>query len=129
LFNKAVVCGILAPSGARKARTMTVLMKDERCKMNPFYDLVSKMTLGMVIREKDSKEFEGQLDTHQKVTLADGNTVLGKALIEHNIQVLSKIYMNIKFVELGNFLRIAPRQAEQTIAKMIAEQRIGGVLD
>jgi hypothetical protein len=64
LFNKAVVCGILAPSGARKARTLTVLMKDERCKMNPFYDLVSKMTLGMVIREKDSKEFEGQLDTH-----------------------------------------------------------------
>jgi hypothetical protein len=37
--------------------------------------------------------------------------------------------MNITFVELGNFLRIAPRQAEQTIAKMIAEQRIGGVLD
>ena len=60
-------------------------MKDERCKMNPFCDLVGKMTLGMVIRKQDSTEFEAQLEAHQKVTLADGNTVLWKALIEHNI--------------------------------------------
>jgi len=42
--------------------------------------------------------------------------VLENALIEHNMEVLSKIYMNITFEELGNFLRIEPRKAEKMIA-------------
>lgn len=58
LYNSAVVCTILAPSGARKARCLALLLKDERCKMNPFYQLLSKMALGRVIRSQDSKEFE-----------------------------------------------------------------------
>lgn len=59
----------------------------------------------------------------------DGYTSLEKALIEHNMQVLSKIYMNITFEELGNFLGISPSAAETIIAKMIGEQRVSGVLD
>jgi len=55
--------------------------------------------------------------------------VLDKALIEHNIGVLSKIYMNITFTELGSFLGIKKEQAETFVAKMIAEQRITAVLD
>lgn len=45
------------------------------------------------------------------------------------MQVLSKIYMNITFEELGNFLGISPAAAETIIAKMIGEQRVSGVLD
>jgi hypothetical protein len=37
---------------------------------------------------------------------------LGKALIEHNIEVISKIYQNISFEELGRFLEIPTAQAE-----------------
>jgi len=59
----------------------------------------------------------------------DGYTALDKALIEHNMQVLSKIYMNITFTELGNFLGITAEQAETIIAKMIGEKRVHGVLD
>ena len=55
--------------------------------------------------------------------------MLDKALIEHNIAVLSKLYMNITFVELGNFLGIKKDQAETFVAKMIAEHRIAAVLD
>jgi PCI domain len=47
------------------------------------------------------------LDEHQKVRFTDGYTALEKALLEHNIQVLSKIYMNITFEEMGNFLGIS----------------------
>ena len=50
-------------------------------------------------------------------------------MIEHNMQVLSKIYMNISFEELGNFLGISGSTAEKIIAKMIGEQRVSGVLD
>lgn len=128
-FLKAVVCGILAKSGPRKQRILAILLKDERSKMNPFADLLTKMALQRVIRPSDVGEFEKQLETHQKVELPDGYTVLEKALIEHNISCLSSIYMNITFVELGNFLRIKPDKAEGVIAKMIAEKRICGVLD
>jgi PCI domain len=37
-------------------------------------------------------------------------------LIEHNIEVISKIYTNISFDELGRFLEIDPTQAEDIIA-------------
>jgi hypothetical protein len=38
--------------------------------------------------------------------------VLERARIEHNIQVISKLYMNITFVELGKFLGIPKEKAE-----------------
>ena len=60
---------------------------------------------------------------------SDGYTSLDKALIEHNMRVLSKIYLNITFEELGNFLGITAEQAEAIIAKMIGEQRVSGRLD
>ena len=43
--------------------------------------------------------------------------------------IISRIYMNITFKELGNFLGIRPEQAEEIVAKMVAEKRIVAVLD
>ena len=66
---------------------------------------------------------------HMNVTGVDGYTVLNRALIEHNIMIISRIYMNITFNELGSFLGIRPEQAEEIVAKMVAEKRIVAVLD
>ena len=49
--------------------------------------------------------------------------------MEHNILVLSKIYMNISFAQLGKFLDIDPRKAESIIGEMISENRIRAQLD
>lgn len=51
--------------------------------------------------------------------ISEGYTALDRALIGHNMQALSKIYMNITIPQLGNFLGISAEQAEATIAKMI----------
>jgi len=59
----------------------------------------------------------------------DGYSILDKALIEHNIEVISKIYRNISFDELGRFLEIDPSKAERIIAQMVAENRITAFLD
>lgn len=75
------------------------------------------------------KNFREKLEDHQNVTGTDGYTVLDRALIEHNIVIISRLYMNISFKELGNFLGINPSQAEETVAKMVAEKRIIAVLD
>jgi COP9 signalosome complex subunit 4 len=50
-----------------------------------------------IITKEDVKDFEKQLKDHQKAIGAEGMTVLEKALIEHNMQAISNIYMNISF--------------------------------
>ena len=59
----------------------------------------------------------------------DGYSVLDKALIEHNILVISRIYMNIRFDEVGKFLGITADQAEDVIANMVEQGRIQATLD
>jgi len=49
--------------------------------------------------------------------------------LEHNIQVLSKIYLNITFQDLANFLEIEKAKTESLIADMIVEKRIKAQLD
>lgn len=87
------------------------------------------MFLGKIIKKPDVAEFEKTLKPHQCTVSADGFTVLGKALIEHNIEVISKIYQNISFDELGGFLEISATHAEQIIASMVSENRIRATLD
>jgi len=43
--------------------------------------------------------------------------------------VISKIYQNISFEELGRFLEIPAAQAELIIASMVSENRIKAILD
>ena len=119
LCDCALTCTILAPSGPRKARLLAILYNDERLKSNQFYDLLSKMFVGEVIKNEHVEEFKQKLEDFQNVTGGDGYSVLDKALIEHNIVVISKIYMNIRFGELGNFLGINQEQAEDFVAKMV----------
>ena len=64
------------------------------------------MYVGEVIRPEHVQQFKEKLADFQNVVMGDGYSVLDKALIEHNIVVISKIYMNIRFSELGNFLGI-----------------------
>ena len=87
------------------------------------------MATGSLIKREFAEPFENTLEVHQKVQFSDGYTVLDKALIEHNITVLSRIYTNITFSELGNFLGISASQGEKIISKMISEKRVHAVLD
>lgn len=98
----------MAPSGPRKARLLAILYNEERLKSNQFFALLSKMFVGEVIRREHVEDFKGKLEDYQNITMGDGYSVLDKALIEHNIVVISRIYMNIRFNELGNFLGIQP---------------------
>ena len=49
--------------------------------------------------------------------------------MEHNILVLTNVYLNITFDELGRFLGIESEKAERLIATMVAEDRIKARLD
>jgi COP9 signalosome complex subunit 4 len=115
----------LSPAGDNKYKLMSALHKDERSKlMDPHFEIMHKIFMGNVVRLQDVKEFDKQLKEHQKVRGQDGYTVLQKALLEHNIVVLSKIYLNISFEQIGKFLDIDKEMAETIIGDMITQHRI-----
>ena len=101
---------------------------DERMKSNEFYDLLAKMFKGERIDYANVQEFNETLEDYQKV-LKQGYPILERAVIEHNIVCTSKLYMNITFDELGNFLGVSPEKAEGFVAQMVSEGRISAVLD
>lgn len=109
-----MACAILSPAGDNKYRIMGVLHKDERSKsLDPHFEILDKFFMGHIIKERDIAAFEAEhCEEHQKALGADGYTVLQKALLEHNILILSKIYLNITFESLGKFLDIQPSKAE-----------------
>eukprot|EP00347_Sterkiella_histriomuscorum_P012593 403367974 len=129
LLGMAATCAILSPAGPQKSRILTVLQKDPRTQKLEQFEILDKMFMGKIIKKPDVKAFEESLLDHQKTVSQEGYSVLGKALIEHNIEVISKIYKNISFEELGRFLEISPQQAEGIIAQMVSENRIKATLD
>ena len=130
-LRPALTCAILTPSGAKKFALMSTLYKDERSKnIQPHFSIMERFFNDAVLKWSELEAFENEhLATHQKATDADNYTVLFKATLEHNIQVLSKIYLNISFESMGKLLGIGAEKAESIISNMIAENRIKAKLD
>ncbi|KAG4217181.1 hypothetical protein PC116_g34338, partial [Phytophthora cactorum] len=60
---------------------------------------------------------------------ADGSTVLARAVVEHNLLGVSRLYSNIGFDALGELLGLGADRAEDTTAKMIEQGRLVGRID
>jgi COP9 signalosome complex subunit 4 len=103
-----MTCAILCKAGDTKFRLMAQIHKDERSKkVDPHFEILDKFFMGHLVKDSDIKSFEDDvLVDHQKAKDANGKTVLQAAIIEHNILVLSKIYLNITFTQLGKNLGI-----------------------
>lgn len=128
-LHHAVTCAILANAGPHRSRVLATLYKDERCAKLDVYDILEKMYLERVLRKPEVEKFAKDLKPHQKALLADGSTVLDRAVIEHNLLSSSKIYNNITFAELGSLLEIPPEKAETIAARMMVENRLKGSID
>lgn len=128
-LNKALVCAILAPAGPQRSRMLGTLFKDERSQRSPAYSMLNKMYLERIINPHDAKQFESLLSEHQKATTSDGYSILQRAVIEHNLVAVSKIYTNITFNELGGLLGIPSEKSEKIASQMISEGRLSGFVD
>jgi len=127
--NAAITCAVLAGAGPQRSRMLATLYKDERVQRLPHFSILEKMYLDRVLRPNEVKGFAETLKDHQKARLADGTTVLDRAVIEHNLLSASMIYNNITFEELGSLLAISPDQAEQIASSMIEQGRMQGTID
>ncbi|KJE89077.1 cop9 complex subunit [Capsaspora owczarzaki ATCC 30864] len=125
----AVNCVVLASAGQLRSRMLATLYKDERCQKLPVYDILQKMYMDWIIKRHQVQAFAETLQPHHLAKLADGTSILDRAVIEHNLLAASKLYDNITFSELGSLLEIPPARAEKVAAQMIAEGRMKGAID
>ncbi|KAJ3374141.1 hypothetical protein GGF31_008357 [Allomyces arbusculus] len=131
VLQKAVTCTVLAEAGPHRSRLLAQLYKDDRVHKLPqvFVSMVEKMYLGRILRAHEVSDFSETLAGHHLAKLADGSTVLDRAVIQHNLLSASRIYANISLAELGRLLGVDAAQAETTAARMITERRLLGHLD
>mmetsp|Transcript_96011 Transcript_96011/g.151211 ORF Transcript_96011/g.151211 Transcript_96011/m.151211 type:complete len:393 (+) Transcript_96011:97-1275(+) len=129
LLQCGVTCAILAPAGPQRSRILASLCKDERIRSVEHYEILQKMFLERLIRGMEVQKFAETLLPHQKAIMADGQTVLEKAVLQHNVLAASRLYKNMRLPDLGSLLEIPGDRAEKMAAKMIAEERLEGYID
>lgn len=126
---RAVTCAILAPAGPRRSRVLAILYNDERSRSLDIFPLLESIHMGRLLRSSQIEKFRPTLLPHQLTSHSDGDTVLDRAVMEHNLQAASRLYVNIHFSELGVLLGISAAKAETTAARMIYEKRMTASID
>ncbi|SCZ88176.1 BZ3500_MvSof-1268-A1-R1_Chr10-2g02868 [Microbotryum saponariae] len=138
----AITCAILAPAGPRRSRILSALFRDERSSETPHQTVLAKMFLDQTFQPTEIAEFAASLSPHQlarlppaAVTVMEDDTtvemgkrgpetLLDRAVMEHNILAASKVYNNITFTGLGHLLGIRPSSGESMVRTMIQQGRL-----
>ncbi|KAK6200840.1 hypothetical protein LQW54_009504 [Pestalotiopsis sp. IQ-011] len=128
-LSMAIKCAILAPAGPMRSRSLGRLFKDERAVNLEEHGILEKMFFDRLLSPGEVDKFAQSLAPHQLATTSDGSTVLAKAVVEHNLLGISRLYSNIGFEALGVLLGLDPEMAEDTTAKMIEQGRLVARID
>eukprot|EP00541_Cyclophora_tenuis_P000962 CAMPEP_0116547530 /NCGR_PEP_ID=MMETSP0397-20121206/3830_1 /TAXON_ID=216820 /ORGANISM="Cyclophora tenuis, Strain ECT3854" /LENGTH=301 /DNA_ID=CAMNT_0004072075 /DNA_START=203 /DNA_END=1108 /DNA_ORIENTATION=+ len=136
MLGRASTCAILAPSGNQRQRIMGAVTKDPRLPQLdsiPSFEthatIMRKMYTNQIIRKEEMVKFEQSLAPHQKALMGDGLTIMERAVIEHNMVGVSKLYMSIYMTDLGKILGVGAHKAEKVAANMIMDGSLNGSID
>ena len=105
-LSAAITCAVLAPAGPQRGKQLAKLYKDERAVDTPEFSILEKIFLDRLLSPAEVAAFAANLKDHQKAITSDGSTVLDKAILEHNLLAVSRIYANITFINLGKLLGV-----------------------
>jgi COP9 signalosome complex subunit 4 len=135
MLGRAATCAILS-SGPQRQRVLGLVYKDPRLSQLesiPAFEghatILKKMYTNQVLKKEELVKFEASLADHQKAIMGDGMTILERAVLEHNMLAVSKLYSSIYFSELGRILGVDAFKAEKIAANMIMNQVFGGTID
>ncbi|THV64512.1 COP9 signalosome-like protein complex subunit 4 [Aureobasidium pullulans] len=128
-LSAAIICVVLAPAGPKRARQLARLYKDDRTPQVNEFAILEKIFLDRVLSPEEVKAFAEKLQPHQMAKTADGSTVLDKAVLEHNLLGVSRLYSNILIDNLGPMLGVDSDRAEAYAAQMIEQGRLSGYID
>ena len=116
--QEALICAIVGAAGKQRSRLLASFVKDPRCFKLPLYPILEKAYFDRILKSEDRALC--------KKLIPYAETVLDKAINEHNIMCVSKLFKNIKLEELAFLIGAEKRQAEQLAANMILDGRMDG---
>lgn len=128
-LSAAIICAVLAPAGPKRGKQLARLYKDDRASQVEEYGILEKIFLDRVLNQDEIKAFSQKLRPHQMAKTADGSTVLDKAVLEHNLLGVSRLYSNIGIANLGDMLGVDSERAEGYARAMIEQGRLSGFID
>lgn len=128
-LSASITCAVLAPAGPMRGRQLGKLYKDERAVDTPEYGILEKIFLDRLLSPAEVQAFAANLKEHQLAKTSDGSTVLDKAVLEHNLLAISRLYANIGTTSLGSLLGVDGDRAEAYAAGMIESNRLSGSID
>ncbi|KAK7208499.1 hypothetical protein BZA70DRAFT_273883 [Myxozyma melibiosi] len=150
-LSAAVSCALLSPAGPARGRLLASLIKDERLtaadssasSLAPERSLLDKLFFDHLLPRSEIIDYlaackrkipRAHLISYgsslSSPTDYERDSVLDKAVTEHNLLAASKLYSNISFDELAELLSLSsPDAAEGYAAKMIQERRLRAVID
>uniref|UniRef100_A0A1A9ZMW7 COP9 signalosome complex subunit 4 n=1 Tax=Glossina pallidipes TaxID=7398 RepID=A0A1A9ZMW7_GLOPL len=128
-LRKAFICIALSTTGEQRSHILFLLLKDERTKILPGSALIGKLYHNVIIKRSDLKDFEAILQPHHKITLPNGLTLLERAINEHNLLSVSKVYNDISFEQLAALFETTPTYVQIIAAELICNGRIPAVID
>lgn len=128
---------------------LATLYRDERTAGLEQQPILAATFLDHIIRRNLVSDFEATLKPHQLAKLPPQRrlpeedpsapvdplakrgpeTVLDRAIMEHNLLSASKIYSNISFAGLGSLLALTPAAAEAMARTMISQGRLKASMD
>lgn len=153
MLSAAVKCAILGPAGPQRSRLLATLYRDDRSQDLDHYPILAATFLDHIIRPEQVADFAATLSPHQLAKLSSAGftapagpgasssssssvnaksapeTVLDRAVMEHNLLAASRLYSNITFDGLGVLLSLTPFAAEAMARTMIQQGRLKGTLD
>uniref|UniRef100_A0A0G4FH25 COP9 signalosome complex subunit 4 n=1 Tax=Chromera velia CCMP2878 TaxID=1169474 RepID=A0A0G4FH25_9ALVE len=129
LLCDAATCCVLAPAGPQRSRLLNSLMKEDRIRSVPAFEMVKKMYLQRIVTPADLQAFSSTLKEHQVATDKEGVTYLERAVLQHNVLAASRVYKNMRLESFGALLGVEPLKAEKIATKMIREARMEGSVD
>jgi COP9 signalosome complex subunit 4 len=128
-LSAAITCAVLGPAGPTRARQLGRLYRDDRAAGTPEFSILEKIFLDRLLAPTEVAAFAAGLKDHQLAKTSDGSTVLDKAVLEHNLLAVSRLYQNISIEALGALLGTDADRAETYAAGMIESSRLSGSID
>jgi len=81
---------------------------------------------GEIIYKSEADDFESTLPPHCQCRDSQNRTIFARALAEHNVLAVSRVYRNISFSGLGALLGLSAGDSEAVVSKMVSDGRLAG---
>jgi COP9 signalosome complex subunit 4 len=87
------------------------------------------MSQHQFISPAEADAFASSLLPHQKALLASGETVVERAIMQHNVSAAARVYANVRLSSLAARFGSTPEALQTTVGTMISEGRLKGTID